>query len=145
MRISSFLTFIIFCFLLFLEEVTQEQLTFRNLDAGFTMVSTSLWCLHSVIGTLAQKDTLTEINNRINDFIINKVQGNLTALNSKGDKGVKKGIRITLQVDKIQASIDPFLKSSNACTPEALNELLNGIGKIWDDEIQPRVNEALNG
>lgn len=129
---------------LFLEEVTQEQLTFRNLDAGFTMVYFSLWSLLSEIRTPAKDDTYQEIDKRIEDFI-NIVEGNRVSLNSKGDKGVKKGIRITMKVEKIQASIDPFLTSPEARTPEALNELLNGIGKIWDDEIQPRVNEALKG
>ena len=144
MRTSSFLTFIIFCFLLFLEGVTEAQKTFENLDLGFSTVSLSLkrllFDIHERGVTANDSD---EIDQKINWFIKEKVDKNFDSLKLKGKQGVRGGIRITSEADKIRHSLNLIVMSNENPTREALLERLGTIETIWDDEIQPHVNEAL--
>jgi len=136
---SSFLAFIIiFYFLLFMEPPTPKQLTYRDLDAGFTIVSTILEFLIHKIPSPAENPAFKDIDKRIDDFISIKVEGSRTSLKKIGEQGVKEGIRITEEANKIQDSI----KSSEDRTPQELNKLLDNIGEIWDKEIHPLLVEA---
>ena len=115
-----------------MEPPTPKQLTYRNLDAGFTIVSTSLEFLIHKIPSPAENPAFKDIDKRIDDFISNKVEGSRTSLKKIGEQGVQEGIFITLEATKIQASIDSFLESSEDRTPQELNKLLDNIGEIWN-------------
>lgn len=139
---SPFLSFILFCFLLFLETVTEEQKTYRNLDSGITLFRANLFWLCEKIPPPDENLAFCTIQQRIEDFI-NKVNMYGNSLRSKGEHSVKKDIRITEGVDNISASINAFQQSSQDRTPEAFNELLDKIGTIWDAEVKPHIDKAV--
>ncbi len=138
MRISSFLTFIVFCFLLFMEPETAEQAAYNLLRTTFSTLSERLKDLKDNIH--AQGPTTKEIE-KVNG-LIESVDSAHEELGKKTSKEVEKNITISNPVQEVQVSVFDFTSPTHKFSHAELNTLLDKIEQIWKKQIQTEVEKA---
>jgi hypothetical protein len=145
-NVSLFLTVLIFCCLLFMEEEEEEKE--KEEESAYENLCTDL-------GKLLDKlhDLRIDINNRkiiITGAIDGKIDSliqmvdsaRLYVIDNVPNKEIRANINIVSQVGEAQGYLSRFSKQSHHSSDE-LDILLGEIEKIWKEQIQDKVEEAV--
>ena len=142
-NISLFLTVFIFCCLLFMEEITEEEAACLQLFADLRALNQRLRRLRFNVHE-HKVSNAEAIDGKIEN-LIKKVDNAAGGLENKlpYEWGkIRKDIRISLQVDEVERYLSPFLHESTYDS-DLLLKNLGQVENIWKERIQPKVDEAM--
>jgi hypothetical protein len=144
-NVSLFLTVLIFCCLLFMEEEEEKQ---KKEESAYENLCTDLEKLLDKLDDLrfainSRKIIITgAIDGKIDSLIQMVNSARLSVVDNVPNKKIRAEINIVLQVREVQGYLSRFSKQSHHSSDE-LDILLGEIEKIWKEQIQDKVREAV--
>lgn len=142
-NISLFLTVFILCCLLFMEELTEEELACVQLFADLRKLNKRLRKLR--FNVHERKVLNAEVIEGKIENLIKTIDRAVIGLQDKlpHDWGkIRKDIRISSQVDEVERDLSPFSHESTYDSVLLLKNL-EQVENIWKNKIKTKVDEAI--